>query len=274
MRDLSITLLGTGTSTGLPVIGCSCPVCTSDDPRDTRTRTSCHVQAGELSILIDAGPDLRRQALREGLVALDALLITHHHFDHIVGLDDLRPFFIRNKEPMPCYAHPTTARVLRHMFPYIFGDHPYPTAPKLELHEVEGPFSAAGRSAITRERSDRLFEGPGNPLEVIPIELDHGKLSAYGYRIGNFAYLTDAHAIPEPSYALLTGVEVLVVDALRERPHPTHFSFDEAIAVARRIRARQTYFVHMTHDVLHAEADARLPDGINLGYDGLSFNVE
>ena len=262
--SLTVTLLGTGTSTGIPLIGCDCAACTSTDPRDRRTRTSCLVEADGRRILIDAGPDFRGQALRENIRRLDALLVTHHHFDHIVGLDDLRPFFIRNKRPMPCFAHPATARVLRRMFPYIFGEHPYATAPRLTLQEVSGRFLVSGRHGD---------DDAHDPTPVAPIALDHGEVSAYGYRIGRFAYLTDTHHIPEQSYSRLEGLDVLVLDALRERPHPTHYAFDDAIAAARRIGARQTYFTHMTHDVLHREVDDRLPEGISLGYDGLRFTV-
>lgn len=258
---LSVTLLGTGTSTGVPVIGCQCPVCTSDDPRDTRTRCACYVRVGDMGLLIDTGPDFRQQALREGIDRIDAVCYTHHHFDHVVGIDDLRPFFFENPRTMPCYAHADTAAVLHRNYDYIFGEDPYPGAANVQLEVVTGPFSVPSRY------------GDAPPVPVDPVLLYHGEMPVYGYRIGRFAYLTDVSTIPEESYAYLEDIDVLVLDALRPDPHPTHFSFDEAVQVARRIGARQTYFVHMTHCLCHAEADAHLPDGVNLAYDGLQFEV-
>jgi len=258
---LTVTLLGTGTSTGVPVIGCGCDVCTSDNPKDDRTRCACYVEVGEMGILIDTGPDFRRQALREDLDRIDAVCYTHHHFDHVVGIDDLRPFFFENRRTMPCYAHPDTAAVLRRNYDYIFGADPYPGAANVALETVDGPFDVPSRY------------DDAAPVPVDPILLYHGDMPVYGYRIGGFAYLTDVSAIPEPSYAGLEDIDVLVLDALRPDPHPTHFSFDEAVAVARRIGARQTYFVHMTHNVRHAAANARLPDDVQLAYDGLTFKT-
>jgi phosphoribosyl 1,2-cyclic phosphate phosphodiesterase len=258
---LTITLLGTGTSTGVPVLGCSCEVCSSDDPRDTRTRCSCYVQVGEMGVLIDTGPDFRRQALREQIDRIDAVCYTHHHFDHVVGLDDLRPFFFENEQVMPCYMHPDTASVMRDNYDYIFGADPYPGAANVAIEEVTGPFTVPSR----------YNDAP--PVPVDPLLLYHGRTPVYGYRIGDFAYLTDVSRIPEASYEGLQDIDVLVLDALRPDPHPTHFSFDEAVAVARRIGARQTYFVHMTHNVRHAEANAQLPDDIQLAYDGLTARI-
>ena len=261
LPSLRVTLLGSGTSTGIPVIGCTCRVCRSTDPRDTRSRCACHIQANGLSLMIDTGPDFRQQALLEGIRHVDAVLYTHHHFDHVAGLDDLRPFFFDNKKPIPCFARANVAAVLRERFDYIFKDGTYPGLPRLKLCEVEGPFVVESR-----------YEAEAS-LVVTPIEVKHGSLPMYGYRIGRFAYLTDTNHLPEASFDLLHGLEVLILDALRTEPHPTHFSFDEAVAVARRIGARQTYFIHMTHSVLHAEIDALLPNGIALGYDGLSFEI-
>lgn len=262
--NVHVTLLGTGTSTGVPVIGCGCRVCQSEDPRDVRMRCAGLVEAGGQTLLIDAGPDFRQQALRFGIDRLDAVLFTHHHFDHVVGLDDLRPFFFRNRAPLPCYAPPATAERLRTMFPYIFVHDHYKAAPKLELREIgTEPFVTHGRYPGARSR----------PVEVTPIRLFHGEMPIAGYRVGRFAYLTDTSRIPEESFAHLGGLDTLVLDALRREPHATHFSIDEAVDAARRIGARQTYFIHMTHNVPHAEEDARLPSGIHLGYDGLSFEV-
>ena len=258
--SLQVTLLGTGTSTGVPVIGCACRVCRSADPRDARTRTSCYIEADGVHLVIDTGPDFRRQALREHIRRVDAVLFTHHHFDHIVGLDDLRPFFFDNRTPIPCYARPNTAAVLREMFRYIFRDGSYPGVANLALHEVEGLFQVESRYTT-------------DVTAIEPIDVFHGDLPLYGYRVGRFAYLTDTSRIPEASFSRLQDLDVLVLDALRHEPHRTHFTIKEAVAVAQRIGARQTYFVHMTHSVLHAEEDVRLPEGIALGYDGLRFEV-
>jgi phosphoribosyl 1,2-cyclic phosphate phosphodiesterase len=258
---LTVTLLGTGTSTGVPVLGCECDVCTSDDPRDTRTRCACYVRVGPMGLLIDTGPDFRAQALREGIDRIDAVCYTHHHFDHVVGLDDLRPLFAENRRTMPCYAHPDTAAILERNYDYILGEDPYPGAANVAVEVVDGPFAVPSRYDDSA------------PVPVDPVLLYHGDTPVYGYRVGGFAYLTDVSRIPEPSYAGLQDLDVLVLDALRPRPHPTHFSFEEAVSTARRIGARRTYFVHMTHEVRHAEADARLPDDIQLGYDGLTVEV-
>ena len=260
---MRVTLLGTGTSVGVPIIGCACRVCRSSDPRDRRTRCACHIDVDGLSLIIDTGPDFRRQALREAINRVDAVLYTHHHADHVVGIDDLRPYFFENTTPIPCFARSSTAAVLRRMFPYIFeSDGSYQLAPKLELREVEASFEVVSR-----------YE-PRPPVRATPIDVFHGEMPLYGYRLGRFAYITDTNRIPESSFAQLDGLDVLVLDALRRTTHPTHFTIDEAVAVARRIGARQTYLIHMTHSVLHAEEDALLPDGIALGYDGLSFNVD
>ncbi len=259
---MTVTLLGTGTSVGVPVVGCNCRVCTSDDPRDNRTRCACLVEVDGINILIDAGPDFRMQALREDIQQVDALLITHHHFDHVAGLDDLRPYFFGNRRPMPCVARKNTVDVLRTTFYYIFGDDRYSGAALLQLKTANGPFHIQSR-----------YNPSSHSVQVEPVEIKHGNLPALGYRIGNFAYLTDTSHIPERSYEKLKGLDVLVLDALRRKPHFKHFTIEQATEVAQRIGARQTYFTHMTHTVLHAEENARLPDGIELGYDGLSFSV-
>jgi phosphoribosyl 1,2-cyclic phosphate phosphodiesterase len=258
---IHVTMLGTGTSTGVPVIGCSCRVCTSHDPRDKRTRTACWVRINGISLVIDTGPDFRRQALREGIKTVDAVLYTHHHFDHVVGVDDLRPFLFGNRRAIPCFAHEDTARVMQSMFKYIFDDGSYPGVPDLQLHVVEEAFEVAGRY----DHESRI--------RVTPIKAYHGDLPLFGYRVGSFAYLTDTSHIPDESLALLEGVDTLVLDALRHEQHPTHFTVAEAVEVAQRVGARQTYFTHMTHTLLHAEEDGRLPDGIGLAYDGLTFEV-
>ena len=265
---LTVTLLGTGTSTGVPVIGCACAVCTSADPRDRRLRASAHVvahaAAGPVHLQIDAGPDLRRQALAHGLAAVDAVLVTHEHFDHVVGLDDLRPFFFANRRAAPVLAPPSAARALRAMFGYIFEDGTYPGVSRLELREVD----PTGGAIAVESRG-----GSGARVAVEPIPAMHGALPIVGWRVGAFAYLTDVSAVPEASVARLAGVDTLVLDGLRPEPHPSHLSFDEAVEVAARIGARETWLTHLTHLVPHADVEARLPDGVRPAYDGLVLNV-
>ena len=258
---MKVTLLGTGTSTGIPVIGCTCNVCSSDDPRDKRLRCSCLIEVNGLNILIDAGPDFRLQAIRAQINRIDAVLITHHHFDHVAGLDDLRPYFFENRSPIPCFAHPETAQALRSRFWYIFEDNSYPGVANLRLHDIEGTFTVSGRYGQTET------------VEVTPLEVFHGTLLVLGFRIGRFAYITDTNQIPESNFPLLHDLHTLVIDALRHEPHSTHFSINEAIAISRRVSPEQTYFTHMTHRLLHAQEDPQLPDHIHLGYDGLEIKV-
>ncbi len=259
---MKVTLLGTGTSTGVPVIGCGCPVCLSDDARDKRLRCAAYVEAGGVRLLLDAGPDLRQQALRAGLRHVDAVLITHHHFDHVAGLDDLRPFLFDGQGAMPCFANAPTADVLEAMYPYAFGPPSYPGAPNLKLVRVgEAPFGVASRV------------GHGS-VQVQPVPVFHGALPILGYRVGAFAYLTDVSRIPEASFGLLGGLDVLVLSALRPHPHPTHLTFGAAAAIAQRVGARQTFFIHLSHNAAHAAVEADLPPGIGVGYDGLAFEVD
>ena len=260
---MTVTLLGTGTSTGVPVIGCGCATCRSADPRDRRLRTSALVEAGPLRVVIDTGPDFRAQALGVGLDRLDAVLFTHSHYDHVAGLDDVRPFLFDNRAPIPCYADAPTAEALRRVYPYAWGGSGYPGVPVLALRGIaaDEPFTVP----------DRYGDGPG--LDVLPVPVLHGPTAILGFRMGAFAYLTDVSAIPEASFDLLGGLDVLVLDALRRAPHPMHFSLDEAVAAAERIGARRTVFVHLTHTVRHVDEGARLPAGVALGYDGLVLDV-
>ena len=257
---VKVTLLGTGTSTGIPVIGCSCRVCLSKDPRDKRLRCSCLVESDGLTLLIDAGPDFRTQAIRAHIKQIDAVLITHHHFDHIAGLDDLRPFFFQNKTPIPCYAHPNTSENLKDRFPYIFQDKSYPGVANLDLNVINGPFIVSGR--YNQDAS----------VEITPVDAFHGSMPVLGFRIGNFAYITDTNHIPETSFPLLHNLEVLVIDALRHKPHRSHFSISEAIEVSNKINPTRTYFTHMTHALLHAEEDEKLPETFSFAYDGLQIS--
>lgn len=261
---VAATLLGTGTSTGVPLLGCDCAVCTSDDPRDARLRTSAHVvahtEAGPVHLQIDAGPDFRQQALRAGLATSDALLVTHEHFDHVTGLDDLRPFFFRNPAPMPVHAGTRTAATLEQMFAYIFRDGTYPGVSRLVLQPVGAEADPTPFTVVSRS-------GSGAAVAVVPIPAFHGDLPILGFRVGPFAYLTDVSRVPEASRVLLAGVDTLVLDGLRPHPHPTHFSFAEAVEEAARIGARDTVLTHVSHNARHA--DVALPDGVRLGYDGL-----
>lgn len=259
MPTVDVELLGTGTSTGVPIIGCSCPVCTSDDPRNKRLRCSAWIRAGGVSLLIDTSPDFRTQALRSRIDRVDAILYTHHHFDHTAGLDDTRPYFFDNNEPIRCYLRPDTAQHMREKFRYVFKDRTYPGVPELVIEEIDGPF----------EVTSRYQDVP--PVVVTPVEVFHGSLPINGYRIGKFAYLTDTSQIPDSAFGQLGDLDVLVLDALRHGSHPTHFTIEEAIDVAVRIGARQTYLTHMTHSVDYEIEQAQLPDGITLAYDGLKF---
>lgn len=259
--SLHITLLGTGTSVGVPVLTCTCETCTSSNPKDKRLRTAVWIRVNGLSILVDCGPDFRQQAHQYNIDKIDALLITHHHSDHVCGLDDLRPYFFWNPAEMPCYTNLESVQALTRMFPYIFEDRNYPGVAPLHLQAVHQPFNVNGRYP----------ENEGASIEVIPIPIYHGKMLIFGFRIGNFAYLTDVNHIPETSFDLLQGVQVLVLDALRQEPHHSHFSIPEAIAIAKRIGAKETYFTHITHSILHERESATLPNGIALGYDGLEI---
>lgn len=254
---LRITFLGTGTSHGVPMIGCECNTCRSDDPRDRRLRPSILIRTDDgQHVLVDAGPDLRAQALTYDVTRVDAIVFTHGHADHILGLDDVRRYNWIMKRPMALFGDPMTLGEIRKTFGYVFdaGTPKGGGVPQLELFPIAGPF-CLGRQ------------------EVVPVPLLHGERPILGLRFGAFAYLTDCSAIPDASWPLLEGLEILVLDALRVRPHPTHFSLDEAIQASRRIGARQTYFTHMCHDLRHAETCAGLPDGITLAYDGLRLTV-
>jgi phosphoribosyl 1,2-cyclic phosphate phosphodiesterase len=240
-------------------------VCTSDDPRDKRLRVSAYVvagtDAGPVRIVIDTGPDFRQQALTYGISEVDAVLYTHHHFDHVVGMDDLRPFLHRNRRPIPCYASAETAHVLRRTFAYIFQDGSYPGVARLDLHKVDEPFEVESR------------DGDGASVRVIPVPAHHGGMEVFGYRIGDFAHLTDISGLPDSSLSLLEGVDVLVLDGLRAEPHPTHLSFSEAVDLSRRIGANRTFLVHMTHGATHADVEARLPPEVRLAFDGMRLEV-
>ncbi|MEO5820506.1 MAG: MBL fold metallo-hydrolase [Vicinamibacteraceae bacterium] len=255
---MEVTFLGTGTSMGVPMIGCACAVCQSTDPRDNRSRPSILVHlANQATILVDTSSDLRAQALRFGMTRVDAVLYTHSHADHILGLDELRRFNTLQKGPIPLYGDDRTMTDLRRIFSYAFQairepGHEY--VPLLVPFVLDGPLSVAG-------------------TEVRPVPVTHGARTILGYRFGRFAYLTDCCAIPDASWALLEDLDVVVLDALRERPHTSHFCLDQAVAAAVRIGAGRTYFTHMAHDLGHAATCARLPDGMALAHDGLRLTI-
>ena len=245
-----VKILGSGTSTGVPQIGCNCPVCTSNDPRDNRLRTSVIVETEDARILIDCGPDFREQMLRMPFKKIDGVLITHEHYDHVGGLDDLRPFC--RFGAIPIYSESNVADKLRSRMPYCFVEHTYPGVPNIPLCEL-----TAGNPFFI------------NHTEILPFRIFHGNLPILGYRIGKLAYITDMLFMPEESYTQLAGVDVLVINALRIASHPTHQNLEEALLVARRINARETYFIHMSHDIgLHSVAQQRLPKSFSLAFDG------
>ena len=249
---MKITIMGSGTSTGVPMVGCDCPVCTSDDPRNQRTRASLLIGHDDRTILIDTSTDLREQALRHQIKRIDAVLFTHAHADHVNGIDDLRGFHFLHREIIPCFASRTTLETLQGGFSYIFNEHDDSGYPQLlAAHEVSTAFELFGQS-------------------IVPIPLLHGNTSSLGYRMGNFAYLTDCSAIPELSRELLKGVELLVIDGLRWIEHPFHFNISGAIAAARQIRAPRTILTHLTHQIAYSE-ESKLPSGFELAYDGMEF---
>ena len=274
---MRVTLLGTGTSHGVPAIACDCAVCHSEDPHDRRLRPSILLDLGDAAsrqrltpggvdaslaaaavryVLVDTSTDLRAQALTYDVRRVDAILFTHSHADHIMGLDEVRRYNMVQQSAIGCYADQRTLGDLRRIFSYIFDAGP-PTGggvPRLSLFEVGGPFSIGG-------------------VEVVPVPLMHGSRQILGYRVGSFAYLTDCNHIPDRSWPLLEGVDTLVLDALRNRPHSTHFSVDQALQVVERLRPERTWFTHICHDLPHAATCARLPEGVELAYDGLVLEI-
>lgn len=249
---MRITFLGTGTSHGVPMIGCDCPTCRSTDPRDNRLRPSIYVETAGAKVLVDAGPDLRAQSLARSVRRVDAIVFTHGHADHILGMDDVRRFNALRGGHMPCYGDPQTLDDIRTMFAYVF-DPRTPKGgglPQLDLIEIAGAFRVGD-------------------LDVQPVPIFHGQRPILGFRFGRFAYLTDCSRIPEETWPLLADLDVVVLDALRDRPHPTHFTLAEAVEAAHRINARRTLFTHMCHDLAHEPTCARLPARMSLAYDGL-----
>lgn len=251
---MKITILGSGTSTGVPMVGCGCPVCTSSDPRDTRTRASILIETAGKFILVDTSPDLRGQALREKIPHIDAVLFTHNHADHVNGIDDLRGYHLLHKRVIPCYGSSETIDHIHRNFSYIFtGAQNGGYTPLLEPHPVSGPFSLFG-------------------LTIIPVPLPHGYSHATGYRIGPVAYLTDCSRIPDTSLDILSGLEILILDGLRYTPHPSHLNIEGAVEAASMLRPRRTILTHLTHEVRHSDQD-RLPPGVEFAFDGMVLEV-
>lgn len=248
---MKIEFLGTGTSTGIPQIGCKCEVCTSIDNKDKRLRTSALISVNNKNILIDCGPDFRQQILRTGVTSLDAVLITHAHYDHTAGFDDLRPFC--NNRPVPIYLETSVAQAIRTRMPYCFTEKKYPGVPNLQLKEISiAPFSING-------------------IQIIPIRAMHYKLPILGYRIGDMAYITDMLTLPEEEYQKLSGLKILVVNALRITEHISHQSLSQALNVIERVSPQKAYLIHMSHQMgLHEHVAPQLPDNVYLSYDGLT----
>lgn len=253
---MKITILGTGTSTGVPQIGCQCAVCTSSDPRDRRLRCSALFETEKTTLLVDCGPDFREQMLHIGMrKAIDACLITHEHYDHVGGIDDLRPFSYLKK--LTLYADSYSARHLRERLPYCLVRNVYPGVPQLQLEEVNP--------------HDHFTLGD---VEVTVLQVMHGQLPILGYRIGDVGYITDMKTMPETELELLQDLKLLIVNGLRQEPHPTHQTIDEAIQLSRRLGSPTTYIIHMSHHAgLHAETDAQLPEGIHLAWDFMTLEV-
>jgi phosphoribosyl 1,2-cyclic phosphate phosphodiesterase len=251
-----VTFLGTGTSHGVPMIGCRCTTCRSSDPRDRRWRASIFIElAGGVTLLVDTAPDLRSQALAFGVERVDAVLFTHAHADHILGLDELRRFNELQGSPISCYGDPGTLQEVRRTFDYAFRSEPEGGAiPRVRLFTLAGPASFGGQT-------------------FVPVPVRHGSQLILGYRLGSFAYLTDCSAIPDQSWALLDGVRLLALDALRERPHPTHFSLGESLEVVARLKPERAFLTHVCHDLPHGPTCARLPRGVELAYDGLTVEI-
>lgn len=256
MPSLQLTILGSGTSMGVPTLGCHCEVCESPDPRDKRTRPSVLLSYNGHNVVIDTSPDFRTQAMREHLDRLDVVLYTHSHADHILGLDDIRPYNLKQGGVIPVYASADTQKTLRRQFAYIFDDTPTESSlPGVELHTIDGPFEIFG-------------------LTFTPVPANHGKHPVLGFRFGTAAYLTDFSAIPEPSKSLLRGLDDLILDALRYRPHPMHSNVAQSLALVAELKPKRAWFTHICHDLGHTAANAKLPEGVQLAYDGLKFEVK
>ena len=254
---MRITFLGTGTSQGVPVIACSCEVCNSLDYRDKRLRSSIFVEYNDLKLVVDSGPDFRQQILRENIQHLDALLITHEHKDHVAGMDDIRAFNFVQKKELPVYARQVVVERLKLEFPYVFEEAKYPGVPRVEVREID-------------HQAFNIRD-----LKITPIEVMHYKLPVLGFRMGDFTYITDANHIAESEKEKIKGSQVLVLNALQQAKHISHFNLEEAIKLVEELQPRQAYFTHISHRLgSHRDVSASLPENIALAYDGLKVEVD
>lgn len=255
-----ITVLGCGTSTGVPLNLCKCKVCTSNNPKNKRLRSSVLVELNcKKNILIDVSPDFRQQALSQAVISVDAILFTHKHADHILGLDDLRPYYFMQKNTINTYGNEETLSEIKRFFKYMFNRDPLYSG---------GSFPDLDLIILNEYQSFNLFDAE---IQTIPIM--HAKLPIFGYRINNFAYLTDCSSIPEKSMQLLNGLDLLIIDGLRHKPHPSHLTITQASDIAKEINAKQTLLTHMSHDIEYEELNSTLPNGIQLAYDGLKIKI-
>lgn len=254
---MKITLLGTGTSQGVPVVGCGCEVCRSADARDNRLRTAAFVEVDDVRLLIDAGPDLRQQLLRNEITRVDAVLVTHEHKDHLAGLDDIRPIYFRQKRPVDIYAMQRVLGVIRKDYDYAFKENPYPGAPSFQLHAV---------------RHDPFFV---KNIEIQPIQVRHLTLPILGFRIGKFAYITDASFVADSELLHLQDLDVLVVNALHHEKHYSHFNLEQALHFVELVHPKRALLTHCSHHMgLYADVEKTLPPNVTLGYDGLQVTID
>jgi phosphoribosyl 1,2-cyclic phosphate phosphodiesterase len=256
MGTIQLTVLGSGTSMGVPTLGCHCAVCESADPMDKRLRPSILLEHAGRAVVIDTTPDFRAQAMRAKIDHLDAVIYTHPHADHILGLDDIRPFNLKQKALIPIYGSAETFETIRRQFAYIFDGAPTESSvPGVELHVIDGAFDAAG-------------------MHFVPIPARHGPQPVLGFRFGKAAYLTDFSSVPESSKALLQGLDDFILDALRYVPHPMHSNVEQSLALVKEVKPRRAWFTHICHDLSHAKANAELPANVRLAYDGLKIEVQ
>ena len=283
-----LTFLGTGTSSGVPMIGCRCPVCTSPDPRDKRLRASVLVEYGGISVVVDAGPDFRQQLLRAGVSHVDAILLTHNHMDHVGGLDETRALNLCERKPVNIYCEDYVLGSLKKMYAYAFAEPRYPGAPEWHMHTISGsePFrvhsNAGEKTLVWESRAGYRYEEPSGaetvpPVEVIPIQGWHHKnkdMSVLGYRFGRIAYITDFNLIDDDEFEKIRGLDFITVNCVKKAPHFSHFSLDEALAFFERAGAKESYITHLSHQLpAHADFEKELPPHVHPAYDGLVLEV-